>query len=220
MLYFYFMKIEVYADKATKDLTRLYKELSKAEIDKSITRAINSTLLKVRTKANREIRQIYNLGAFQINSKLNITKSTYSNHTGFLKAYNYTFPLKDFNPKQIQGNVITKRIGGKKGNFASSIVKRPSYEGVMVEIMKGQSKVIKSAFLLFKGNQSGSVKAKGTYSSGFSFNSKESIKTLSTVSIASALKNSTVNSNLKSYTTNEYSIILKRELEKRIKSIA
>lgn len=214
------MNIKVNVEQATKELSKFYKELSKQEIDKSITRAINSTLLKAKTKANREIRQLYNLGTSQINSKIHLKQASYSYRIGELRAYNSTFPLKDFNPKQIKGNVITKRVGGKKGNFASSRINKPSFQGVMVEVFKGQPKTIESAFLLFKGNSNGSVKAKGVYDFGFQFNDKDKVKTLTTVSVASALKNTTVNSNLKQFTSIEYSTILKRELDKRLKKIA
>ena len=213
------MKIEVYADKATKELKKLATELSDDKVNKSIARAINSTLGLVKTQINREIRAKYRLGTTEINKGLFIKQSTYSTLTGKILASPKTFPLTMFNPTEIKNNVITKRIGGKKGSFASKQVRKSAYEGVMIEIIKGEKKVIQSAFLVFKGKSNGSVKAKGSYSSGFGFNDQERATSLSTVSVASILRNGAIKQDLSTYINKEYSRILESELKKRINNI-
>ena len=209
------MKIEVYADKATKDIIKAFKELNKDEINKSIYRSINSTLAKVQTETSKQLRNKYNVSASQVKKGFYLSKASPSNLTGKLFASNRTLPLQNFNPVEIKGDIRTKRVGGKKGSYQSKQIKNPTKQGVYIEILKGEKKLITSAFLLLRGSNA-SVKARGEYSRGFDFINKEKSKSLSSVSVHSMMRNSEIQQDIKSYTEKEYQEILFRELKKRV----
>jgi hypothetical protein len=146
---------------------------------------------------------------------------------GYLKAYSRPFSLSFFNPVEINEGLVTATKRGRvskgfksaKGLRANNqAVKR----GIVVEVLRGQKKVLNSAFIALRGN-SGNIRiaARGKYEKGkgFQFKNEGASTSLRGISVASALRSNNINPILKEYAENEYLRILYKELQKRVKSI-
>jgi len=214
------MKIHVDNGNAIKEMKKLYNELNSKHITLSITRAINSTLGIVRTDVNKAIRARYNMTPTMVNNSAYIVQAKYDRLEGYVKLYSNPIPLAQFNPRQVIDNTLIKRFGGrgKKGAFGYQRTRANDTAGVIIEIIKGKSENIQSAFMLFRGNGV-QVKAKGRYSSGFQFNDKESNKSLKGVSIYSAYKNPEIQSRVEVDAKSKFRYLLAYEMEKRLKKI-
>jgi hypothetical protein len=213
------MNIRVNAQEATDELKKRFDSLSNAEVNKSITRAINNTLGKVKTDIGREIRAKYRLSTSDVNANLKLEQAKNSRPWGYIEASVSPFSLSKFNPIEVKNGIQTKRTGGKNGSFKETKAQKNSREGVTIEIIAGQKETIQSAFL-FRGKNGMSVKARGVYSRGFIFDSSSKSKTLKSVSVYSILKGDTVRTNIRRYIELEYPAKLEDELMKRINKIA
>ena len=137
-----------------------------------------------------------------------------------------------FNPKQITGDIVTARMGkngniSKKGNFQSKRAaalranKMLVKNGLIVQVIRGQDKVLKTAYLAFRqGRTNASVSAKGQYGNrGFEFSDDLRSKTLKGIGVGSALRSNKIAPVIKEYAENEYLLLLSKELRKRLKGI-
>jgi hypothetical protein len=218
---------------AQRMLIRAAAELSAAKVKLSISRAINSALGKTQTLAIRAITARYNLKYGQVAKKLFMVRaSPVSPYRGYLKVYNQPFLLSAFNPREIRHGVATARMSEKgnisrRGHFQSKRVaglranKMLVRNGLIVQVIKGQDAVLKSATLAFRqGRTNASVSARGQYGNrGFEFDAGQKNKSLRGIGVGSALRSNNVAPMVREYAENEYLLLLSKELRKRIKGI-
>lgn len=194
------------------------KDFSAQQIAKSAASAINHTLAKVRTEAIRSVTAQYNISRPVAADAIKIQKTSAAYLDGRLTSTTRTLPLIDFKAKEVKSGVKTFFAGSTKtGGFVSQKT-REKTEGVSVEILKGDRKLIPSAFIYFGTNRTQpSVKAYGLYSeSGFGFSEAgdEPASKLKSVSIAGALRNDQLLRKLKEKAQNDYNVRLVHELTK------
>lgn len=133
--------ISVSVEQAVKDIRREFKDLTNAEFDIGVSRAINHTLSKARTSAGREIRSVYNIAAKDVNKAFTMKRANKTQLYALLIASGKPLPLRSFKPRQTK-------------------------EGVSVLIKKGSRQLIKSAFLTTMASGYTGVFARGTYKQG------------------------------------------------------
>lgn len=221
---------------ATDKLKEAFKNVSTENTNKAIVRAINHTLKKANTEANKAIRARYHLPQDEINSRLKLAQAYYTGKTasgvaskslcGYIYGRTDPIPLARFNPVQITGNVAIKRAGfyrntrGKKVAKFAPTKSKPGVIGVTVQILEGQNKTIKSAFISMSKSGAGAVKAPGKYGpTGFVFqNEGPSQKTiLNSKSVYYALSEQAVRDKVNTKIGQEYNGRLLHELNKGLK---
>jgi len=218
------LRIDV--SKATKELQKIAKDLTAAKVNQSISRAINHTLGKAKTSANKMVRDAYKMPADEVRNRIFINQASSSSLTGKLIAVKAPLPIAAFNPKAVIGNIVTKRVGSyrnannkKVATYGSSKV-RSGVVGVTIEIVKGQTKTIKSAFLAIGRTSAGSVKAAGKYAdNGFEFSDdgKGKRTTMNTKSVFWAIQSQTVGTDLTNQVRDDYRARVQHELIKGLK---
>lgn len=214
------MKIHVDNSNAIKEMKKLYSELNSNQITLSIYRAINSTMGIIKTNLSKGIRERYNMTPTMVNNSIDISGAKKDCLESVLRLSSIPMSLSLFNPRQVVDGSLIKRVGGrgKKGSFISQKTRINDTAGVVIEIIKGDSKTIKSASLLLRGTN-GTVKARGQYSRGFQFDSKEANKSLKGVSLYSAFKNQNIQSRIEADAKAKLRYQLAYEMEKRLKKI-
>lgn len=193
-------RIFVNTSGAQRDMRRISALFSGQNIDKATSRAINHVLGTARTRLSKEIRSVYNILASDAKDATELKKSSESSLTGYIYASANPLSLSKFNPTSIEfgkGKILvqTKRVGGKKGSFASSAVTRiGSNTGVVIEILKGKKETLPSAFLLLQSSGNAAVMARGEYNNkGFDWGkSRLPIHKLNTKSVYWASQNDKV----------------------------
>jgi len=211
---------------ATAKLTQVIRDLRPDKFDQAIYRAINSTLGKTNTFAIKSITTRYNLKRETVAKRFWVQMASPANpYTGLLKVSRKPFSLAEFNPKQIDNGVATGRFGTGR-SYASKKVKGLRANGSMVksgtivQVIRGETKVIQSAYIAFRNRGNATVSAAGTYQpDGFAFNSKEKSKTLYGVSVSGGINSNQIRPVLERYAKQEYVTILTREVMKKLKSI-
>lgn len=191
--------IEIQTSQAAADLENKLKALYPPDAHRSISRAINHSIAKANTQANREVRSIFNIALKDMNDKNNkiVKNSSPDTLTGTINASQNPLSLSKFNPIWVRSNRHVLKRG--KGFKMTGKAKKNSNEGVSVEIIKGKRVNIPSAFILF--NKGGSpVMARGVYegTSGFNFGkARLPINKLNTKSVFFALANDKVEKKMK-----------------------
>lgn len=210
--------IDIDVQAATEDIKAAFSSLTGKNAAVATMRAINHTLAKAQTQVSRQIRTVYNIAVKDVNDGLTLIHATESKVIGQIMASTRPIPLVKFNPVEIIGDVQTKWSGSrKKGGFSSKKVKQGPI-GVTVEIIRGQPKTIRSAYVVFGGK--GAVKAPGQYgASGFEFATEQTHQSarLNTKSVFWAILNQTVENKLTPKIKEDYAIRLTHELEHGIK---
>ncbi len=154
----------VQTDNAIETLRRLDVALSKPQIAQVESRAINKTLLKSRTVARREVKNVYNISQKNLGG-IDIKRSSPVTVLGMLVASRKPIPLDAFAPKQEMGSGsrrITKKGALKVINYKRA--KKDHTAGVSIEVFKGKPEVIPFAFMIPGGAIR--VFARGAYKTG------------------------------------------------------
>lgn len=224
----YVTEIKIDIKKATFDLVNAMDRLSQKNINLSIYRAINSSLGKTNSSAIKYIIERYNLKRAPVAKRFKkFLASPARPYVGTLAVNNRPFPMSEFNPRMIRDGVATGRFGTGR-TWASKKVKglRANKSliknGLVIQVLRGEDKVIDSAYLAFRGGrQQTSVSAAGHYGdNGFDFNKDEKAKSLYGVGPGSGLRSGDIPKRLQAYASSEYVKLLEKELQKRIKNIA
>jgi hypothetical protein len=136
--------IKVSVQDAVNDLRREFVDLTNGEFNKGVARALNRTIQRSKTTSSKEIRQIYNILARDVNQTLSLRRASPSTLTSELRAEGALLSLRKFSPRQ-------------------------TTDGVSIMIKKGNRQIIKGAFISPSPKLNGGVFARGTYS-GKDFN--------------------------------------------------
>lgn len=212
------VRIEV--KKATEEIKKAFSDVNEANTKKAIGRAINHTLEKVKTQANKTIRETYKMPADEVRNRIFVMKSSSTSMVGKVLASIAPLPLSVFNPVQITGNISTKKAGsyrnasGRKIATYASSKSKTGVVGVTVQVLVGQKKTLKSAFIGISRAGAGSVKALGKYGpTGFDFQT-EGYKqtTLNSKSVYWAFNSEPVSKTLDNFMRDTYRLRLQHEL--------
>lgn len=215
-------KIDV--KKATEEISKIAKDVSPANVNKAIARAINHTLNKAKTDANKMVRQAYKMPADLVRERISIETAKTNTLTGYLRANKFPLPLSAFNPVAIIGDIQTKKTGSfknaagrRKAIFEKRKVKR-GVQGVTVQVVVGQKKTISSGFIALTKGGNANVKAKGTYGTGgFEFRDEGKSSKLNSKSVFWAIQGKGVGQKLTDKLRDDYRLRLQHELMNGLK---
>jgi len=219
--------ITVNVDQACKDLKRFFANLSKQEIAKAQSAAINRTLIYGRSEIKKFIRGNYNIKSNELKS-LFIKKASYNRLSGNITAPKKNISLSHFNPSfdfSSRGKISTIRITRTKNGLQKSTKsKRGSTgKGVSVEIKKGERVNLPYAFMI-KDNNTMPVFARGKYKTGGGYNFMHNKKRLPitkllSTSIGAISTNNKMQRKLKADLTPEFRKRMIHELNFRLKKV-
>lgn len=206
---------------ARKTLKELGKTLSAKEIGKAQSRAINHTMRISRTEARKRVKEHYNIPQKELR-ELDIKQAIPSNLVGELKAPRQGIPLHNFSPKfeTSTKSIRVSRKGEQKVREFRRVKKTPK-GGVVIEVVKGQSKLIPYAFMVPGYSP---VFARGSYKKGGGFKRREKrvkeypendlpISNMKTVSVYGSIINDTVSSKITPVVKTKYSDRLIHEIK-------
>jgi hypothetical protein len=127
--------IEINTNEAAKSLEEKLKPLHGKEAAKAINRAINHTLQKANSEANRQVRSVYKIAIADLNDKENklIVKSTEYSLTGTINASIRPLSLSKFNPVWVRDNAR-----GATANRMSSFLIRTKQQGSKLKATSSQ----------------------------------------------------------------------------------
>lgn len=207
---------------ATKKMQSEFLHLSGRELEKATANAINYALARTRTRVNKDVRTVFNITSNDVRDDTKIEKARASSRKlhGEIMANSRPLNLSRFNPQQRNNGVLTRKVGGRiKGNFASKKENAWADTGVTIEIYKGKTETIKSAFLLFFGNGNAAVMARGHNSRGvFTFSKPRlPIDGITSKSVLTAIINDQVEAKYSAYTQEVYGQRLIHEMQEGIK---
>lgn len=130
--------IKVSVEDAVKDIRREFVDLNNGEFNKGVSRALNRTIQKSKTRSSKEIRQIYNLLAKDVSKTLSLKRASSTNLSSELRAEGTLLSVRKFAPRQTS-------------------------DGVSVMIKKGNRTTIKGAFMSEASKLNAGVFARGKY---------------------------------------------------------
>ena len=196
------LKIDV-RKQGDEKITALKKQLSKQQIASATRMALNDSIRKGKTETRRSITEIYNIKASRINDAnkgkgLSLKLASKTNLSAEVDAGHIPISLSEANPKY-KGRVVANTVKYRKGKAVKGKSVKRSTGQVSIEIVKGQRKIISSAFTIGLGTHSdtgnkfatSAIFARGKKGKPtFKFGKKRyPIDTLSTISVATAALN-------------------------------
>lgn len=172
--------LTVNTDQAIRDLKKFFEPLTPQQAKLAVSRSINETLTTGRAQLVREISTVYTIKPSLIRKQLDIIKSSSNLLEGKIRGETRRHSLSDFkNSKYDAGTssrvtIATLRGGIKKIKTrkltakSSRISDRKKLKSLIIEIRKGESRRIQSAFLM--QSKGGFIWAgRGKYNSKFNF---------------------------------------------------
>lgn len=202
---------------ATRELTAGFKALSKPNIAKATSIAINKTLLKGRTVARTAVKKVYNIPQKNL-SGVNIRRARPSFLQGAIVATTKPIPMDAFSPRfeSISSAGASVLSVSRKGVLKAKQIKRArNKKGVSIEVQRGKRMVVPYAFMISTAKPR--VFARGYYKSGngsYGFiqrhkrleneSGNDSVKPLVSVTIFGAAVNPVVKKNISNQVTNDY----------------
>ena len=156
--------ITVDSKDAIRKISDVTRKLSFEQFRVANARAINHTLAKAKTAANRSVRDLYKIPQQQVSKGIHIGKATKTTPYGVLKVNSAFTPLHAFQPTQTSSTGV-RSVVTKSGALASKAkrVKRVRTTDMKLEIIRGKKTAIPSAFFL-PGSSKGVVMGRGKYS--------------------------------------------------------
>jgi hypothetical protein len=167
--------MHINTEQAIKDIQSTIGQLTPKQNASAISRALNRGINAGRTRANKEVRTVYNITAAAFNRTVKISNATKQKHFAVMQISKAPSNLNNFKPVQTDN-------------------------GVRVAVIKSEKKVIKSAFIQAIGSFVG-VFARGKYTgNNFEFRTKRirrtgpdlPIQSIKTTSPASMVENTQV----------------------------
>ena len=190
------MKAYVNIADARDTMREMTRNLSAEQVARATARAINHTTAKAKTDSTRSITKRYNLGRAQV--KLKQVRANQRKQYGMLNASTKPVPLISY-----KGTRQTKR-------------------GVKVQVLRGQTKTIKGAFITTTKKGRRGVFARGEHQGyEFKFRHKRIVKSgpdmpieeLYSTSIYASGVNDHVQNEIKPIATSQFQIRLAHELK-------
>jgi hypothetical protein len=158
---------------ATRSISELTRKLSHPEFLKAQSRAINYTLAIARTKSSAVITSRYKISAANAKKSLRVKRASPVSRYGAIMASSAYTPMHYFGIRKMtdMGSFTTLRKGVLSTSLNTkkrlSIKDRKRINRIEVEIVKGQRRLLPSAFFL---NQSSTmIAARGVYTQGTDF---------------------------------------------------
>lgn len=159
--------ITVRVDQATRELLKNFSGLSKQQIAKATSIALNKTLLKGRTVARTAVKKVYNIPQKNL-SGISIRRSNPNFLQGAILASSKPIPMDAFSPRfqlVTGGKVSGIQSITRRGITKVQSIKRKSLQGgVSIEVKRGDRVIVPYAFLL--PNSQPRVFARGEYKAG------------------------------------------------------
>lgn len=141
------MQVKVEAN--TEVLTRAKEKLSSMQIITAMRMAINEGLTKGKTLVRRGTQETYNIKTAVLNDDkkgIFVKRATNASLTGYINASHIPLSLKEADPK-FQGATIAQHVKIKNGKARKGKTIKRSVSFVSVEVIKGQRKILGSAFV-------------------------------------------------------------------------
>ncbi len=143
--------ITVNVSSKVRELSRAFDFLSKSQVNKAASQAINQTLLLGRTEARKAVKKVYNIPQRYM-SAINIKKATATTLRGNVHATSKPIPMDAFAPKydfrSASGSASVLSVT-RRGILKVRDVKRTKNRaGVSIEVIKGERKSVPYAFLI------------------------------------------------------------------------
>lgn len=217
----------------TKEIDNLKKRLSKSKIASATRMALNDSIRKGKTETKRAIVGIYNFKPSRIDDRdrkkgLSLKLATNSNLSAEVDAGHVPINLSEASPKY-KGITVANQVKYKKGKAQKGKAFKRSTGQISVEVLKGQRKVIGSAFTIGigtnakSGNQfaTSAIFARGKRGKPkFSFGKKRyPIDSLSMPSVATAALNVHAKEKVQPIVTEFYQKSMQRQLERQLEKV-
>ena len=210
--------ITVNVSSNVRELSRAFDFLSRSQVAKASSQAINQTLLLGRTEARRAVKKVYNIPQRYM-SGINLKKATANTLTGNVYATSKPIPMDAFSPKfdfrGSSGNASILSVT-RRGILKVQAVKRTKNRaGVSIEVVKGERKAVPYAFLIPGAKPR--VFARGEYKGGngrYGFiqrhtrqdndQGNDSVKPLISITVFGAVINPSVKNNISRVIQNKF----------------
>ena len=182
---------------------RMKEKLSESQIKQALRMSLNDAVVKGRTMVRRSVQEAYNIKASRFSESdgkkgLSLKKATNDSLSSQINAGHIPLPLSDMSPKY-SGSAVAQQVKYSKGKARAGKTIKRSTSPITVEVIKGQRKVIGSAFTIGIGkhNSTGqqfattAIFARGKKGKpGFEFSKpRYPIDSISSVSIGTAATN-------------------------------
>lgn len=215
--------IQIEADGAIEKVREISKTLSKTQMNRGISRALNNTASQGRTVARKAVSDLYNIPQKNLSS-ISLVRSTAATLKAQIIASTKPIPLISFSPKF---DMPTKSIRAtKRGKLKVRNRRRKTHgKGVSIEIYKGQRQTIRFAFMTTRIT---AVFARGKYiSTGFEKRTKRTskdgndlpIQALASVTIHTAVTNNKTLNDIQRKVTRILPAEIEREIRYRLSKV-
>lgn len=156
---------------AIKKIQENYSQMSEAHLHKAISNALNRSAQQARTAAGREIRNVYNISATQVNKELKVRYSQPRTLTARVVASGSPLSLTNFSPKQELATETVKFDRQGRVTRTTRKTRKAPKSGVSFEVKKGNRETLPTAFIQ-TANGGTTIFARGVYKGegdGFEF---------------------------------------------------
>lgn len=172
--------IQIRVEDSNHGFKHLVNQLSAKKLNIANTRAINKGLAKGNTEYKLVLTSQYNITSYDAGKMLSSVKASYQAPVGKLKANVKPINFGRFNPTFVKGGQIlsVKALKAEKGKKRALVQRskktnKQEGRGVSLQIKKGVTKTLPSAFMLTKQGKYGGmdtvVWGRGTYTGVGSF---------------------------------------------------
>ena len=128
---------------AVSAMRKEFKKLTDSQFNLGVARAINFVAAKAKTKASRDIREIYKIRAKDISKAITVKKASRQTLTGFIVATGNPLPLIAFGARQTKTGVSVNIMGTRKVVKRAFIATLKSgHRGVFARGQYGDAKFI------------------------------------------------------------------------------
>lgn len=118
--------IRIETKEAVGKMRKEFSHLSGREFNKGVSRALNRTIMKVRTEASRSIRKNYKLPAKEVKKHTKLKRSRPNYLVAEIVYGGRPIPLKHFKPRQTAKGVSVNITGTRKTIRSAFIATMPS----------------------------------------------------------------------------------------------
>lgn len=162
--------MEVNVKDAVAKLRKEFSHLADKEINTAVARALNHTARKGVTASGKEIRNVFNIGASQLNKSLSMEHAHRTRLYASIVAKGRPIPLQYFGAKQQLERGLTSfnRKGVASTRLKKANKKRSGWGAMTFQIYKGKQERLPGVFILGRRSRV-MIMGKGVYSKGKGF---------------------------------------------------